>query len=271
MIWKNKLLAFIVASMAGVMTVAAGNANIDKFIIVGHEEMTLDPDEILNLPGIGLIMQGERDSLILLDDPAFATIRLRESNGARSLVAIKSGVYSAEGDSICRVASDSLPHRFIGRMDNEQFTLHNATDSTFYALTADEEFSCIYEIYPETCECEPIISLDGPIQKIEGNGLLTALWIDDAVLSIGGDGKITPVFRGDNIFDFIVSPIGVMIATGEGIFWLTGPDEGAKIVNEPVKALWWDDSDVLYYLTAENDLIAVCGMLERFLELRAKS
>lgn len=265
---RRRILGPLLVFLAVSLWTVAPKAQIDKLILVERGEIKLDPEDILHLPGLGLVMQCDGDTLMSLDDVAFSKFTLRESNNARSLVAVRSGIYSAEGDSICRVVSDSLPHRFIGRLDNEQFTLHNASDSTFYALTADEEFSCVYEIYPETGECEPIISLDGPIQKIEGNGRLTAMWIDDAVLSVGNDGVLSPIYRGDNITDVTVTPIGVMIATGEGVYWLTGPDEGAMIVPGPVRALWWDDSDALYYLTAEGDLKAACGLLERFIELR---
>lgn len=243
-------------------------ADIQKYRIVGHDEMNIEPAEIVHLPGLGLALWSDGDTLMFLDAPDLSAICFREPTRCRSLVALRSGIYAADGDSICRLATDSLPSRFVGRLDNEQFTLHQATDSTFYALTADEEFSCVYEIYPEISQCEPIASFKGPIQKIESNGKKVVMWIDDALMSLADDGIVTPVYSADDISDFTVTPLGIMIATAEGLVWLTGPDKGAVIVKEPVKALWWDDADVLYYLTAEGDLIATRGLLERFVSLR---
>lgn len=243
------------------------HAEIDKVLLVSGEEMRLSPQDILHLPGLGLGVRSGCDSIMLLDNPALESFRFSEPNAARSLVAVRSGVYGAEGDSIVRLATDSLPRRFAGRMDNAQFTLHAATDSTFYACTADEEFSCVYEIFPEEMECEPVVSVQGPILGIAGSGGATMLWVDDTVLRLDGGGEAATVFQADNITGMALTPIGVMIGTTDGIWWLTGPDSGAKIEREGVWALWWDDSDVLYYLTSQGDLIGAVGMRERFEEV----
>lgn len=155
-------------------------------------------------------------------------------------------------------------------MDNEQFTLHAATDSSFYACTADEEFSCVFEIFPEDRSCEPTFSVKGPILKIDGNGSNTLMLIDDSIVHLDEDrGVLGIIYQADNITDIAVTPMGLMVGTTDGILWLTGPETGTMIETTPVQALWWDNSDVLYYLTADADLIAVSGIRERFQELTA--
>lgn len=242
-------------------------ASVEKHFLVSHEEMQINPKAVLHLPGIGLGLRCDNDSIMLLDDSDLMKLGFFEQNHARSLVMVRSGIYAAEGDSIYRMSTDKTTHRFIGRLDNEQFTLETATDSTFYANTADEEFSCVYEIFPETRECEPIISIEGPILKIQSNGSNTMLWVDDTVMRLGKDHKLDAVFQANNITDMVVTPIGALIGTIEGLYWLTGPNTGAKIVEEPIQAIWWDDSDVLYYLTKDGDLIAAIGLKARFEEV----
>lgn len=243
------------------------SAQIEKVQLMSHEEMQLRPEDILHLPGIGLGMRCQGDSIMLLDDPSLSRLGFREPNAARSLVGVRSGIYAAEGDSIRRLATDSLPSQFVGRMDNEQFTLHAATDSTFYVCTADEEFSCVDEINPEDGVCYPVISIEGPILGISGNGAGTMLWVDDTVMRLDSEGNAAIVYQADNITGMVLTPMGVMISTTDGIWWLTGPDTGAQIERGGVKALWWDGTDALYYLTSEGDLVAVVGMLERFMEI----
>ena len=58
-----------------------------------------------------------------------------------------------------------------------------------------------------------------------------------------------------------------MAATSGGVYWVTGPGNGGKVVNEPVTRLWWDDDDVLYYVTAAGKVMAVSGMQERYMQL----
>ena len=72
------------------------------------------------------------------------------------------------------------------------------------------------------------------------------------------------IYQADNITDIALSTIGVIIGTTEGIYWLTGPDKGAKIIKEPVEGVWWDNSDALYYLTDTGDLLVVTGMQAAF-------
>lgn len=242
-------------------------AALEKHLLVSEGEIQVNPKTVLHLPGIGLGIRCDSDSIMLLDDCDLMKLGFVEPNEARSFVKVRSGIYAAEGDSIYRMSTDKSTHTFIGRLDNEQFTLHRATDSTFYANTADEKFSCVYEIFPETKECEPVISVEGPILKIQSNGLNTVIWVDDTMMKLGKDNKLVPVFQADNIMDMAVSPIGVLAGTTDGLYWLTGPNTGAKIVEEPIQAIWWDDSDKLYYLTQKGDLIVIIGLKSRFEEI----
>lgn len=243
---------------------STASAKIEKIQLIGSDEMELDADAILSLPGIGLSMRTKGDSIMLLDDPQLTTFGFSEPGNVRSLVAVRSGVYAADGDSIFRMATPESAHRFTGRLDNEAFRLYPASDSTFFACTADEEFSCVYEIFPEEGACEPVIGVEGPILRIEGNGATTMMWVDDAILRLHPEGIIENIYQADNITGMALTPIGVMVGTTEGVYWLTGRDKGARIIKEPVKGLWWDNSDALYYLTSAGDLIAVTGMQQTY-------
>ncbi len=201
---------------------------------------------------------------MLLDDPQLTSLKLSEPTNARSIVAVRSGIYAADGDSIFRMATDKAGHKYVGRMDNEAFRLYHASDSTFYACTADEEFSCVYEIFPEDNACEPVISIEAPILKIESNGTNTMMWVDDTILRLHDEGLAENIYQAENITAMTLTPIGIMVGTTEGVYWLTGRDKGAKIIKESVKGLWWDDSDALYYLTEPGDLIVVTGLHDTY-------
>lgn len=243
---------------------------IDRLILVDHNEMTIGGDEILQLPGIGLGLRCGTDSVMILDNPELAAIQWIEPNDARSLVACGPNFYAAEGDSIYRVATETAPRKFIGRLDNEQFTLYYATDSTFYVCTADEDFSCVYEFNPADGTCMPYISMKAPILKLSTVGDNTVIWVDDQLLMTLPDGEIAPIFTSETLTDMQVTPIGIMAATADGLVWLTSPGKGAYIVREPMSRVWWDDADVLYYLTAQGDLHAVIGLMETYMQMEEK-
>ena len=243
-------------------------AQIQKIMLVDHNEIGIKANEIVHLPGLGLGIYEDRDSIMLLDDPSFMKIKFIEPGRAKSFASTRNGVYAAQGDSIIRMATDSLNHEFVGRMDNCQFTLSTASDSTFFATTADEDFSCVYEIFPETKECEPVFAVKAPILKIQRNRTGTFLWIDDCIWRLEDSGKLTYVYQADNITDMTITPIGIMIASPNGIMWITAPDTGSEIIRDSVDALWWDNTDALYYLTTDGDLFAAIHIVERFMEIQ---
>lgn len=264
---RRSIIIFI--SLAVLQITAS--AGIAKIQLISHDELELEADDIIHLPGIGLGLRCGSDSIMLLDDPQLTGFTFSEPTEARSIVAVRSGIYAADGDSIFRMATEELNHEYIGRMDNEAFRLYQASDSTFYACTADEDFSCVYEIFPEDKTCEPIISIEAPILKIESNGANTMMWVDDTILRLHDEGIVENIYQADNITGMTLTPIGVMVGTTDGVYWLTGADKGAQIIKEPVKGLWWDNSDALYYLTDTGDLVAVTGMSESYIKYTEKS
>ena len=257
----------IIILLGAVMSFAAANAQIERVQLLDSAEMAFDAADIVHLDGIGLGLQCGPDSLMLLDSPTLASIHWVEPNLARSFVACRGALYAAEGDSIYRVATDSLPGKFVARFDNEQFSLFPASDSTFYACTADETFSCVYEIDPVAGTCLPLLSMKAPILKISTNGSRSMIWVDDQVLLMTPDERLVPVFTSATLSDMVLTPIGLMAGTADGVYWVVGPGNGGKVVNEPVTRLWWDDDDVLYYVTAAGKVMAVSGMQERYMQL----
>lgn len=262
---------FIIIFISLAVLQITASAGIAKIQLISHDELELEADDIIHLPGIGLGLRCGSDSIMLLDDPQLTGFTFSEPTDARSIVAVRSGIYAADGDSIFRMATEELNHEYIGRMDNEAFQLYQASDSTFYACTADEDFSCVYEIFPEDKTCEPIISIEAPILKIESNGANTMMWVDDTILRLHDEGIVENIYQADDITGMTLTPIGVMVGTTDGVYWLTGADKGAQIIKEPVKGLWWDNSDALYYLTDTGDLIAVTGMRESYIKYTEKS
>lgn len=244
---------------------------IYRVSLLGHDEILLSSEEIIHLPGLGLGILCGSDSIMLVDNPELAVVRWAEQNHARSIVGCAGAFYAAEGDSIYRIATDSIPGRFVGRLDNEQFTLAQASDSTFYAITADENFSCVYEINPGTGYCDPLISIEAPLLKIARLGENLLLWVDDVIMiAKDGDRTIVPFYSAPDITDMELSPIGIFVATDKAVIWFTGVGEGVEILSEGVTDLWWDDEDLLYYRTMDGDILAIVG-LEEFYRTETKS
>lgn len=236
---------------------------IYRVSLLSHKEMAVDAGKIMNLSGLGLGILCGSDSVMLIDNPELAVLHWAEPNNARSIVGCGSAFYAADGDSIYRIATDLAPRKFIGRLDNEQFTLAPATDSTFYAITADEDFSCVYEINPVTGYCDPVISIKAPLLKIARLGENLLLWVDDTIMiAKNNDSKLVPLYSAPDILDVEVSPIGTFVATGKSVIWFTGLGEGVDILSEGVTHLWWDNDDILYYRNMAGDILGIVGLEE---------
>ncbi len=253
--------------IATLLCIETAYAAIERVTLVDSTEIRLFPEDITHLPGIGRGIRCDSDSLILLDSPSLESIRWVKPNSARDLVVCRNALYAAEGDSIYRVATDSLPQNFVARLDNEQFRLYQASDSALYACTAEENFSCVYLIDPVERTCRPELSVNAPIMKISAYSDHTMVWIDDQILIMNPDGSLSPVYSSPVITDMAMTPVGLVVATTEGIYWVTGPGMGGKIIEGPVSGAWWDDEDYLYYLTGDGTLVSVYGFLGRYLEL----
>lgn len=238
-----------------------------RVTILSHDELHLNPEEIINLPGYGPGVVCGADSLMLLDNSDLASIRWKEPTNARSIVGCGNMFYAAECDSIYRIASHTMPRKFIGRLDNEQFTLAPSTDSTFFAITADEDFSCVYEINPETGYCTPLISIQAPLLKIFRIGDNLLLWVDDTLMiAKDADGEIISLYSDAGILDVEATPIGVFVGTDNALIWLINNNEGINLLAEGVQGLWWDDEDILYYQNIKGDIIAIVGLEDEFLK-----
>lgn len=237
---------------------------IYRVSLLDHNEFNVSKEDIIQLPGYGLGIKSGPDSIMLIDNQELAFIRWVEPNNARSIVDCGNSFYGAEGDSIYRIATDSLPRKLVGRLDNEQFTLSAATDSTFYAITADEDFSCVYEINPETGYADPVISIEAPLLKIARMDKNILLWVDDTIMiAKDKDNTIIPFYAAPNITDMEFTPVGIFVGTDKSVIWFTDIGEGVEILSEGVTNLWWDPEDLLYYRTLNGDILNIVG-LEQF-------
>lgn len=103
---RRSIIIFI--SLAVLQITAS--AGIAKIQLISHDELELEADDIIHLPGIGLGLRCGSDSIMLLDDPQLTGFTFSEPTEARSIVAVRSGIYAADGDSIFRMATEELNH-----------------------------------------------------------------------------------------------------------------------------------------------------------------
>lgn len=263
---KSLLTTIIVV----IFSIMPCNAELEKVLLVDHNEFRVEACDVLQIPFQGLGIRCNQDSVMMLDSPTLSSVHWKEPNMARSIISCGTDLYAAEGDSIYRLGTDKAPHKFIGRFDNESFTLYPASTSHFYVCTADENYSSILKVQPSTGECEMFFDIEGPVLKVCSMDNSTMVWVDDCIFQLTHDRKVIPVFADDSITDIALTPMGVMVATNEGIVWLQGPESSTMFVKGNVTNLWWDDKDALYYRTIQGDIIALYDILETFLSLGGK-
>lgn len=250
----------------------ATTAGIVKTTLIRAGEISLNPNYVIQLPGVGLVFMCSPDSAILLDAPDLAAIHWLEPNDARDMVLCGEYMYAASSDSIYRVATDDSPRKFVARMDNEQFRIYPANDSTFYVCTADEEFSNLMVINPGDGELFPLLAYNGPIQKVAELGGRTMLWTDDMITMYNADAdSLEYIFHSSLITDMALCQMGVIVATTECTYLIENSTTGGRIIPEGVQRIWWDNDDILYYLTLDGDFKAITGIREAWLERKHKS
>lgn len=247
------------------------SAQIGHTTLLRPEEMKVNPNDIIQLHGIGLCLQCGPDSLMVLDNPELGAVHWVEPNLARDYVVAAGAVYAAEGDSIYRVATELQQSKFLARMDNEQFMLYSANAEEFFAVTSDEDFSCVYRINPVQNTCIPEMSIQAPIQKISSYNGRSVMWIDDQIFLMDVDNdKYTYIFSWPTISDMVLTPMGLMIATADGIYWVTDVDGGAILYPKSVSRVWWDDDDILYVYLPDGTIEAFLGIRDTYMKVQAE-
>lgn len=220
----------------------------------------LEPDQtdsitIIELPLLGLAMPLGGDSVMIIDND-FPVIHVSAFANARNFIATDSTFYYSESNFIYTISPDGKNHTQVSVIDNEQFTMYPAIGSSFFVVTSDDNYSCCQLFDPENHVYSEVLSIDAPIYKVTANENHVIVWAGDHILLVGEQGKIAPLLTEPTLKDFVLTPMGLILADDDGIYLYKSLEEQTFIA--PIRATRiWYVADILYILCDSGALIAL--------------
>lgn len=222
------------------------------------KNVEIDSIEITELPLLGICLNLEGDSLVYLDDPELPVLHLPAKTDARHIIVCDSSLYVAVGAA---VYADTCTTPLIV-LDNEQFRLYPATESTFYVCTADSAFTNLILVDPSHGAYSVVGDFDFEIDKIVANDVHTFALTGDQIVALGAGSQYVTLYQGDGINDIALSPIGMLIATDEGLYRSPRSSEIEMWSERPLARVWWI-APTLYVLDTKGNLMAIDGIEDK--------
>lgn len=213
---------------------------------------------LLELPELGLCINLDGDSLIYLDDPELPILHLDVKRDTREIIVCDTTIYVSVENA---VYADTCNTPLI-IMDNNMFSLYPACGSSFYVCTADSAYSDLILVDPVAGAYSIVTKIEAPIQKVVANDTYTLALINNQIVALGANNAMLPLYQGEEINDMAISPLGLFVATDEGLFLTQNPSEVKCWSKKKYTRVWWVNES-LYLLDAENNLYAIDGLLEQ--------
>lgn len=214
--------------------------------------------EIAELPGTGLCINLEDDSLMYLDDPALPIYHLKAKTDTREIIVCDTTIYGSVGNA---VYADTCTTPVI-ILDNDMFRLYPADGSSFYVCTADSSFSSLILVDPVAGAYSVVTEIDAPIRKVVANDTHTFALINDEIVALGANNERMPLYGGEGINDIALSPLGLFIATDAGLYSTSRLSELKYWSKRRYMRCWWI-GESLYLLDGDNNLFAIDGLTEQ--------
>ncbi len=223
--------------------------------------LVLDRDEsrsiqIGGLPGVGIVAFLDGDSLMSLDDAELPVIHIPAIKDARQVLITDSAFYCVEDNYICRLDLGKNELHDVAVLDNDRFTLYPACGNSFFAVTADEDFSNCLLFDPESGTYSKVLDYPGPIRKMVASRDHVFAWIDESVCLVGGDEALATLITDPALNDIVLTPHGLVAANSEGLWLIVSPSDVRLISRMKAGALWFVGNS-LYLLHESGCLIAV--------------
>lgn len=249
---KNRILVISIIILAGLS--AASEISV-RSLLKGKDDFS--DFEIAELPGIGLCISLEGDSLMYLDDPELPVLHLESKTDSREIIVCDTTVYVSIGEA---VYADSNTEPVI-ILDNDRFRLYPAGEKAFYVCTSDSIWSNLILVDPISKAYSVVTEIDAPIRKVVSNDTHTFALLDNDIVALGAGNEIVPIFSGQNINDIALSPLGMFIATDDGLYSTSKQSELKYWSKRTYLRVWWIGG-TLYLLDTDNNLFAVDGLKE---------
>lgn len=213
--------------------------------------------DITELPGLGLCINLDGDSLIFLDDPELPFLHLEAKKDMREIIVCDSTIYGSVGNAVY-ADTCSVP---VIVLDNNMFHIYPAYGPSFYVCTADSAYSHLMLVDPVAGAYSVVTEVQAAIQKVVANDKHTFALIEDYIVALGADNEMVPLYQGEQVNDIALSPLGLFVATEKGLF-STSTQSDVRLWSERCyKRVWWIDES-LYLQDSGNNLFAVDGLLE---------
>lgn len=247
---KNLFLLILLASIFISMMAKP----VTRVIMTGAELEGLD---IAELPGVGMCINLDGDSLIYLDDPELPILHLPSKSDTRQIIVCDTTIYGSVGAGVYANA-DTIP---VIILDNESFSLYPASGSTFYVCTADSLNSSLILVDPLSGAYSYVSEIDAPIYKVVANDQHTLALLDNEIVAVGANNEMATLFEGQGINDMALSPMGLFIATDSGLYLTSHLSELELWTSRKCLRVWWINKS-LYVLDSSGTLVAIDNLIE---------
>lgn len=246
-----------ILALFGILLALHTNAYAQK---IGMNRL-LEPEQtdsinIMELPRLGLAMPLGGDSVMIIDNECPVIHVSALANAHRDFVATDSAFYFSEGNFIYAISPDGKSHEQVAVLDNEQFTMYPAVGSSFFVVTADDDYSCCQLFDPINHVYSDVLQINGPIYKVAANENHLIVWAGDHLLLVGEKGKAVPLLTEPTLRDFVLTPKGIVVAADEGIYLYKSLKEQIRIAPVCATRLWYV-ADILYILSDSGALVAL--------------
>lgn len=212
--------------------------------------------EFVNLPAVGLAVELGGDSLMVLDGDEMPVVHIPACEGATNIIATDSLFYCSVGNFICEISPDGKELKDVAVLDNDCFTLYPAAGTSFFAVTADDEFSSCILFDPAAEVYQPVFDIAAPVFKIEANEAHVFAWIGNDIIAVGANGAMANLLSDPTMRDFVLTPKGILVASDSGLHLIKSLKEEKTVSAQKVARLWYIGGE-LFALLDDGYLLAV--------------
>lgn len=215
-----------------------------------------DSLRIAELPGFGIATFLDGDSIMLVDSPDLHVIHIPAADGARQIIGTDSALYCSVDYFVSQISPDGQSLTRVAVFDNTQFSLFSASGSSFFVVTADEDWSSVHLIDPRAGVYSPVLEIDAPVRKIMANADHTFAWIGENIVAIGAGQALATLVSEPTLRDVVLTPAGIIAATASGLWLIESPSSVRRLSSVSARRLWYN-SDTLYLLLPDGALVAI--------------
>lgn len=255
MLYFEKMKKLLISTVLLLCWSMMASAQLQARLLMSGEG--LSNIDVTELPGLGLCINMDGDSLIFLDDPELPFLHLDAKKDMREIIVCDSTIYGSIGYA---VYADTCNVPVIV-LDNDMFHIYPAYGPSFYVCTADSDYSHLMLVDPVARAYSVVTEIQAPIQKVVANDKHTFALIEDYIVALGANNEMVPLYQGEHINDITLSPLGLFVATDNGLYSTRTQSDIKLWSKRCYQRVWWINES-LYLQDSHNSLFAIDGLME---------